>query len=165
MNKNFFITILIIISTLLISHCSIDSGAENIIISQDSLIIYNYDFNPSLSSIIILNDSFNIVNPDSNKSDLIITSYLTNSIVFLSPSKDTTRFFNNTITGIMDVGEYLYTYPPDEGYYDLEYLNKEHYYFIMFDDSTFARLYLYDYNEDSLICKLEYLIEGESFSQ
>ena len=163
--KHYFI-LFILIFLIIVMSCSISDNTEINIYSKDSLIIYNYNFNPQLSSIIINNDSFYITNPDSCKSDLVIISYLNNSIVFLSPSKDTILFPNNNkITGIMDLGEYEYSYPPDEGYYDMENLNKNHYYFIMFNDSSFARLFLYDYSEDSIICKLEYLIEGDNFSQ
>ncbi|MGE3063137.1 MAG: hypothetical protein AB7T10_05835 [bacterium] len=153
---------LLILALVLISSCSLSEKSSPNIVSYDDLIVYNNDFN-SLSSLIIDKDGVT-VDSITSRSDLIISSYFSSSICFLSPSKDSIISKGNIKkTGIVDYGAFSYSYAPTSGYNDMEYPNAGHWYYLMTEESIFARFYLKSYSSDSILIYLELLSDSGSF--
>lgn len=157
--------LIIIILTYLIS-CNILTTEVNVF-KADSIVIYNYDYNSTKCGL-SLTDTCSIEITDAENANLIITSFINNEIVLFSPSKDTVKFNNNT-TGILDVGIYEYSSASEDGYYDMEYPVRSHYYFLKFiinpDSAIYGKLYLIDYSFDSIIANIEISREGTVFER
>jgi len=121
-----------------------------------NLIVYNNNFK-SFSSISIL-DTTIIIDTISLSTDIIISSFASNSITFLSPSKDTILSKGNKkITGFYSTGKEKYNTPPQEGYFDMEIPMKENWYFIKTFDNRYLRVYVKEVCQESLLFDLELL--------
>ncbi len=164
--KNIIPVFLIIIILIIFISCNILT-TEADVFRADSIVIYNYDYDSTKCGI-SLTDTLGIEVVGTQDADLVITSYISNAIVFFSPSKDTVKFNKNT-TGILDVGIYEYTSATEDGYYDMEYPVKNHYYFLKFiinpDSAIYGKLYLIDYSFDSIIADIEISREGMTFER
>lgn len=148
--------IILIPIIIFVFSCSVisDNAEMNTI---DTLTVYSYDYDSSRSC---LNRTV-VTGLNDSEADLIIGPYKQNNMVFLSPSKDTSIGASDKTTGIQDIGSYPYSNPPAEGYYDMEYINKGHYYFVMFEDSTFARIYVNYFDFDSIIFEIDDYSDNE----
>lgn len=134
-------------------------------VSTDSLVIYNYACKPANSGLIIDNDgNATITNPASSISDIIASQYYSNSIALISPSLDTLIFAGNKATGFYDIGTYPYSNAPQEGYYDYELPNINHYYFIRTESGLFARMFIIDYSPDSILFNIEVSLDSTHFN-
>ncbi len=159
------IFLIIIILTYFIS-CDILTTEVNVF-RADSIVIYNYDYDSTKCGL-SLTDTLSIEVCGTENANLIITPFIHNAIVLFSPSKDTAKFNENT-TGILDVGAYEYSSAAEDGYHDMEYPVKEHYYFLKFiinpDSAVYGKLYLIDYSFDSIIANIEISREGTTFER
>ncbi|MEO0288422.1 MAG: hypothetical protein ABIN00_02145 [candidate division WOR-3 bacterium] len=118
--------------------------------------LYNNSFNPL--STISIRDSILTIDTISMFSDIIVSSYVSNSILFLSPSKDTLLSKGNKkVTGFYSTGTEKYNIPPDEGYFDMEYPVKDNWYFVKTSDGKYLRIFVKEFSRDSLILDIELL--------
>ena len=147
---------------LLYSGCTLFESKSNIVL-YSGVVIANASSSPDKSGITFNEDaSFSYVNPFTEKADIVVSSFLQNSIVFISPSKDTTLFFTDNETGYQDVGAYMYDYSPESGYYDMEFLTSGHYYFIRTSSGRYVRLFLNSFSSDSILCDIEVTSDNSS---
>ncbi|HAF06980.1 MAG: hypothetical protein QME48_06435 [bacterium] len=146
----FLLIILFLIS------CSLSKETSINIKKYEDLIVYNNSFNKKSS--ISIEYSILLVDTISQSSDIIVTSFASNSIVFLSPSKDTILSKGNSrVTGFYKTGEVKYNEPPLDGYFDMEYPIKNNWYFVKTFDGRYLRIYVKEVCQDSLICDVELL--------
>ncbi|MDD3802951.1 MAG: hypothetical protein PHW02_01010 [bacterium] len=158
MTKNYLFLISII---LLLSSCSINDVEPNLL-RIDNLVIYNKGYS-SVSSLVVSRTQA-MADSVSDDSDMIVSSYESSSICMLSPSKDTIISKGNAKkTGIVDYGPYKYPYAPTTGYYDMEYPNQNHWYYLQTQDSVYARFLLKSYSADSIVIYIEVLKENGTY--
>ena len=158
--KKFILLILFAVTALY--SCSVMDSDEPNVIKFEDIVLYNNDFN-KLSSLII-NDSSYVIDSIGEESDLIASSYMSTSICFLSPSKDTILSKGNIKeTGIIDYGSELYTYAPSSNYFDMEFLNANHWYYVKTSQGKYSRIFVCSYNEDSIIMTLEILADTGTY--
>jgi hypothetical protein len=132
------------------------------VVSYDNIVIYNNDYK-KLSSISI-KDSTLTVDSINSETDLIVSSYQSSSICFLSPSKDTLLSKGNTKeTGIVDYGTYEYSYAPTTGYFDMEYINEGNWYYIRTSEGVYSRIFIESYSSDSVVLHLEILADTGTY--
>lgn len=166
--KRYIFLFIIIFAIIYAQSCAVmQSELDKLCI--DSLTVYNCDYD-SLHCGLMLNDTLGIDITDKVNAHIIITSYLGNHIVFLSPHRDTARFAaNSNVTGIQDVGEYIYYSAPEDGYYDMEYPLRGHYYFfkheIETDSSIYGRIFVNYFDWDSMNINIEISREGRVFEK
>ncbi|MEJ5306884.1 MAG: hypothetical protein WHT27_01110 [candidate division WOR-3 bacterium] len=148
-------TFIILFNFILIS-CSLKNIQTIDVKKYSDVKIYNNSFN-SLSSISV-QDSILTIDTISIFSDLIVSSYVSHSILFLSPSKDTILSKGNKkITGFCNTGKEKYDIPPEEGYFDMEYPAKDNWYFVKTSDERYLRIFVKEFSQDSLILDIELL--------
>lgn len=141
---------------ILLSGCSLKNDYVPAVKVYSDLTIYNNNFK-SFSSISIL-DTTIIIDTINLSSDIIISSFASNSITFLSPSKDTILSKGNKkITGFYSTGKEKYKTPPQEGYYDMEIPMKENWYFVKTFDNRYLRIYVKEVSQESLLLDIELL--------
>lgn len=141
---------------LLLISCSLSKGPSINIKKYEDLVVYNNSFNNKSS--ISVEYSILLVDTISKNSDIIVTSFASNSIVFLSPSKDTILSKgNNRVTGFYNTGKEKYNEPPLEGYFDMEYPIKDNWYFVKTFDERYLRIYVKEVFQDSVILDVELL--------
>ena len=132
------------------------------VVSYDNVVIYNNDYK-KLSSISI-KDSTLTIDSINSETDLIVSSYESSSICFLSPSKDTILSKGNLkVTGIVDYGTESYPYAPSLGYFDMEFINVGHWYYIKTENNIYSRIIVKSYNEESVIISLEILADTGTY--
>lgn len=148
-------TLLIILILILIS-CSLKNIQSVNLKTYSDVKIYNNSYN-SISAISV-QDSILKIDTISIFSDIIVSSFASNSILFLSPSKDTVLSKGNKkITGFYNIGKEKYNIPPEEGYFDMEYPIKENWYFVKTSDQRYLRIFVKEFSPDSLILDVELL--------
>lgn len=167
MKKYLFISMTIIIIILNFSCSFMESPLD--IVRVDSLTVYNCDFD-SMRCGLMLNDTLGADIADKDNAHIIISSYFSNNIVLISPHRDTSRFkANSSKTGLLDVGQYLYYNAPQDGYYDMEYPVRGHYYFfkhyLSADSCIYGRIYINYFDWDSMNINIEISREGRVFEK
>ncbi len=166
--KTFYIILLMLALSLSAISCSYMSS-ELDINTIDSMTVYNCDYD-SLHCGICIDDTFGVSVTGKSQAQLLITSYINNSIVFLSPHSDTVRFAgNNNVTGIQNTGIYRYFTAPEEGYFNFDYPVNNNYYFIKYevnaDSAIYGRLFINYYSADSINFNIEISKEGKIFEK
>lgn len=138
-----------------LSGCSFFEEDSNVVLYPD-IVIANISYRSANAGIVLDGGgNFSYSDPASEYADIVLSDYLGSSIVFISPSKDTALFFSSNETGYQDMGIYLYDQAPSDGYYDMEFLNAGHVYFVKSQSGRYARIYLKSYSSDSIICDME----------
>ncbi|PIP14583.1 MAG: hypothetical protein COX48_00005, partial [bacterium (Candidatus Stahlbacteria) CG23_combo_of_CG06-09_8_20_14_all_34_7] len=154
--------IIILLTATFFSSCSMFKKDVPNVIKFENIIIYNNDFD-SLSSLLIKDSSY-VIDSIGKESDLIVSSYISTSICFLSPSKDTILSKGNLkVTGIVDYGTESYPYAPSLGYFDMEFINVGHWYYIKTENNIYSRIFVKSYNEESVIISLEILADTGTY--
>ncbi|MEO0233761.1 MAG: hypothetical protein ABIN11_01570 [candidate division WOR-3 bacterium] len=151
MKKNIFLILFVILGS-----CSLKNTQTINVKKYDDVKLFNNSFN-SLSTISI-KDSILTIDTVSIFSDIIVSSFFSNSILFLSPSKDTILSKGNKkITGFYNMGTEKYNIPPQEGYFDMEYPAKGNWYFVKTSDERYLRIFVKEFSQESLILDIELL--------
>lgn len=150
------IRIYLFLFLIILISCSLSKEPSINIKKYEDLVVYNNSFNDRSS--ISIEYSILLIDTISSSSDIIVTSFASNSIVFLSPSKDTILSKGNSrVTGFYRTGEEKYNEPPFEGYFDMEYPIKNNWYFVKTFDERYLRIYVKEVFQDSLILDIELL--------